>query len=240
MPVYNKSQHSTVEPDLLKQLKVNTIFDIGANEGQFARYMYEIGYTGRIISFEPISSAHKGLSLTKEKSLSIGRNDDRCLFFKEEDWIIAPRCGFGEIKDVREINISKNSVASSFLPLKEQCLKSDNSTQYINTESCPIVTLNDEFEQYNKKGMIPFLKLDVQGYEHKVLSGANKVLNKFLGIQFEASLLPLYDGETLWQGIIDLLESHNFYVHDIIPAWRDPQSGRLLQVDIIMLNKDIE
>ena len=45
----------------LNMLGVDILFDIGANEGQFAREMREYGYKGTIVSFEPLTSARKKL-----------------------------------------------------------------------------------------------------------------------------------------------------------------------------------
>jgi hypothetical protein len=41
----------------LKLVDINVIFDVGVNDGQFARKMRQHGYRGKIISFEPLTSA---------------------------------------------------------------------------------------------------------------------------------------------------------------------------------------
>ena len=46
---------------MLSHHKVNTIFDIGANEGQFGVNLRDFGYKGKIISFEPLTLARKKL-----------------------------------------------------------------------------------------------------------------------------------------------------------------------------------
>jgi hypothetical protein len=42
--------------ELLSQLEIDCVLDVGANCGQFARELRGFGYRGQIISFEPISS----------------------------------------------------------------------------------------------------------------------------------------------------------------------------------------
>ena len=44
---------------MLSHHKVNTIFDIGANEGQFGVILRDFGYKGKIISFEPLLMPEK-------------------------------------------------------------------------------------------------------------------------------------------------------------------------------------
>ena len=43
----------------LNRFKIDTVIDIGANEGQFAQNIIKYGYKKEIISFEPIKSIHK-------------------------------------------------------------------------------------------------------------------------------------------------------------------------------------
>lgn len=46
---------------ILQAAKIDTVIDVGANEGQFATALRGSGYQGRIISFEPLSAAHARL-----------------------------------------------------------------------------------------------------------------------------------------------------------------------------------
>ena len=44
---------------LINRYKMNLLLDVGANEGQYALRVLNNGFSGKIISFEPVSSAYK-------------------------------------------------------------------------------------------------------------------------------------------------------------------------------------
>ena len=48
----------------MRSRKVDFIFDVGANDGGFGRAIRFGGYSGRILSFEPLSSAHAKLVIS--------------------------------------------------------------------------------------------------------------------------------------------------------------------------------
>ena len=54
--------HRRCVATLLEEERVNLVLDVGANVGQFAGWIREIGYRGRLLSFEPLVEAHRGLS----------------------------------------------------------------------------------------------------------------------------------------------------------------------------------
>lgn len=43
----------------LKKFEIDLMLDIGANQGQFASEIRSVGYKGQVVSFEPLSDAHK-------------------------------------------------------------------------------------------------------------------------------------------------------------------------------------
>ena len=209
---------------LLKNFKINKVFDVGANKGQYAEILINNGYKGKIVSFEPLTEAYSTLLLKKNKY---------------KGWEIAERCAIGDQDKEIFINISKNLWSSSILPMLSSHTKYAPESQYIETEKVQMFKMDTICPKYIEKDDIIFLKMDVQGYEKFVLRGSEKLLNRIKGIQLECSLLPLYDGEMLFNESIKNIESKGFTLCDIIPGFRDRSSGRLLQVDCIFFKEGL-
>jgi hypothetical protein len=110
-------------------------------------------------------------------------------------------------------------------------------SRYLHKEKVPIRRLDDvmlplhPLDRVDRLDRRILLKLDVQGYESQVLAGAAKLLPHTLAVQLEMSLLPLYDGEVLMPEICTTMAANGFNLSDLEPSFRDPTTGRLLQVD---------
>src|SRR4051812_27543889 len=46
---------------IIKHFKIDTILDVGANEGQYAQGIFEKGFSGNVYSFEPIKEVFQKL-----------------------------------------------------------------------------------------------------------------------------------------------------------------------------------
>jgi FkbM family methyltransferase len=209
------------KPDLqfikmLKTFEIDTLFDIGANEGHFGIDVRENGYKGRIISFEPLTAAYKKLQ----------QNAMRDTF-----WDIAPQMAIGNEIGKVEINVANNSESSSLLDMLEVHSNAASNSAYIDKEVVDINTLDAISSKYIDQSSKIFLKIDTQGYEDRVLNGAPELLKSTTGVQLELSLIPLYKDQLLYDEIIKKLEAIDFELWSINPVFTDPVTGRLLQVD---------
>lgn len=196
--------------------KIDTVLDVGANVGQFAMELRESGYKGRIISFEPLSEAYSHLLINS-------KNDP--------NWIVAPRMAIGNKEGRKTINVSGNSYSSSILKMTGTHIKGAPDSAYIDSEEIYINKLNNIWKTFLKNEDNIFIKIDVQGYELEVLKGATNILSMIKGMKIELSLVPLYEGQLLFLDMLDYIANLGFELWDILPGFRDKQSGKLLQFD---------
>lgn len=209
---------------ILHHHEVDLILDVGANVGQYGRYLREIGYTGKIISFEPLLSAYSQL-------IAASRKDPL--------WEIAPRAAIGDRDGEITINISKNSVSSSILPMLALHRSSAPESEYYASETVKLCKLDTIASAYiNQKSQSIYLKIDVQGLETQVLEGASRILPSVKGLQLELSLVPLYEGEPLFRDMLDKLDKLGYELYAVIPGFTDMKSGRLLQLDGIFFQRN--
>jgi FkbM family methyltransferase len=203
---------------LLLDNKINLIFDIGANDGRWAERVFKIGYEGRIVSFEPLSCVY-------DKLLKASKSNPK--------WEISERCAIGDSQGIIEINISKNIGSSSILPLLKTHLDAEPDSVYLGSEKVKLYKLDTIAAKYLKAGEEIFLKIDVQGYEDRVLNGAREILTKVKGIQLELSLVPVYKEGLIFEKMLEGMNAIGFELCYLSPAFYHPITGRLLQVDCV-------
>jgi FkbM family methyltransferase len=203
----------------LQRREVTLILDVGANIGQFARTIRNVGYRGRIISFEPLSDAHA-------KLLVAARHDPL--------WIVAPRCALGSRPGKVRINIAANSQSSSILNMLERHVSGDPESAYIGGETIVVTTLDDFLAGERDLTMSQMaLKIDTQGYEAEVLGGLHKWSDNVQVLVIEMSLAALYEGETKFLDLYRAIEDRGYHCISIERGFTDPRTYEVLQVDAI-------
>jgi FkbM family methyltransferase len=201
---------------LLAHHCVDLVLDVGANAGQYAETLRDSGYSGRILSFEPLESAW---ATCTERA----RGDAL--------WTVAPRMALGAVEDTVTLNVAGNSASSSILPMRDTHLDAAPHSAYVGQETVPLHRLDRVAVDAITAAEQPFLKIDTQGYERPVLEGATGVLDRIVGVQLEISLTALYEGSATLAEILALMERYGFAVHALLPAFTDTRTGRMLQVD---------
>jgi FkbM family methyltransferase len=202
---------------MLKLHKVDLVFDIGANCGQYAAGLRGHGYQGRIISFEPLIASHSRL-------VEASKDDPQ--------WIAADLIALGPEHGSATMNIAgNNSESSSFLPMLDVCVQAAPEAAYVGTETVSVLPLDDVSPEYVQPDNHVFLKLDVQGFEASVLDGAPITLARAIGIQIEMTFTRLYDGQPTFIQMFERIASSGFVPWGLLPAFSHPKTGQVLQCD---------
>jgi FkbM family methyltransferase len=213
----NTSEHRARQ-QTLSHLGIDLVLDVGANCGQFAEELMSSGYTGRVVSFEPLSQAHAILS-------------HRCRAIGGTRWQVHQRAAIGAEAGSATIHVAGNSVSSSLLPTLPAHVQAAPESVTIGTEDVQVARLDDAAESYASTSRALLIKIDTQGFEWQVLDGAPRLLEQSMALQLELSLVPLYAGQRLWRDYVERLDKAGFQLYSAYPAFTDDHTGQTLQWD---------
>jgi len=215
--------HTTHGPSRLAKLlelqRIDEVFDVGANAGRFGRHLRAAGYRGRIVSFEPLA-----VPLARLREVAA----------RDGGWEVVP-VALGERNGPAEIHVAGNVESSSFLPMLPRHLESAPHSAYVGTERVAMLTLATALERHARPGSRLFLKLDVQGYEWRILQASADALGRVSCLQVEAAMVPLYEGEALIEELLADLRKRGLVPAAIDPAYSDQRTGQMLQADCVFL-----
>lgn len=212
---------------ILSFFDISLIIDVGANIGQFTTYVRNCGFSKKIISFEPLE---REFQLLQKKHST------------DKYWG-ALNMAVGDFDGEAYINRAENSFSSSILEVKQDFTNNDFKSvgikpldkQFIN-----VIKLDTFFKdnQIDSRENI-FLKIDVQGFEKKVIDGGSKSLQFIKAIQLEMSIEKVYEGGISFEEMLSLLSSYGFKLIYIIPGFCNPKTGQMIEFDGIFLNSNL-
>lgn len=203
--------------------KIDIVLDVGASTGNWASQLIDEGYASKIVSFEPLSNSYRVLK-------------SRCSEFPSWE---CHNFAIGDVTGQTSLNISKNNESSSISKILNTHIEAFPESQIIREESIEIKTIDNFLQKRpDLKGNI-FAKVDVQGFEKKVLTGASGSLDRISILQLEMGLEALYHDELLfcdWLKYLKDLQFHPLYIQN---AFSHHETKKLLQVDCIFVNEKL-
>ena len=215
--------HARTMGNLMHDLGLEWLIDVGANRGQFGTLMRRAGFDRRIVSLEPVSDAFADLSAKAAA-------DPR--------WTVE-RAAVGAAPGRQVVHVSGNSVSSSLLPMGERHLELSAASGYTRDEEVEVTTVADLIGRHGIDPSRAMLKADVQGYESAVLDGAGAHLEQLAMIELELSLLELYEGQPLLPEIVGRLTSSGFVLWTFFPAYIDRVNKRMWWADGLFVRADL-
>ena len=207
---------------MLRATQVDLVLDVGANVGQYASALRRAGYTGRIVSFEPVAEPFAELSRTAA--------DDPL-------WEVRPYA-LGSGDGSAEINTTPGTM-SSMLGASDFGRGWSDKLEETRRETIEIRSLDSVFaEVTGGRPSRVYLKLDTQGFDLEVFRGARASLGSVVAMQSEVACLAIYDGMPRLQEQLSAYEEEGFETVGMFPVSRDPKTLRVIEFDLLMVRAD--
>ncbi len=210
---------------LLRQVGADVVLDVGANKGQYATSLRRNGFTGRIVSFEPIPQLVERL---------------RGLAADDPDWTVVD-CALGDDDGTAEINMSPGPL-SSLLPASDFGRGWADNLKETTVQEIRIRRLADVWDEAmaGLDAPRPFLKMDTQGYDLETFRGAGDTVGRLVGLQSEVAMVPIYDGMPRLAEMLTTYEAAGFETTGLFPITRDRQTLRAIEFDLMMVGPAFE
>jgi FkbM family methyltransferase len=209
--------------DLFKDMNIDMILDVGANVGQYAIMLRNIGFTGEIHSFEPIKAHYEELN-------EASRADDKWITYNY---------ALGRTSGHEEINVLSGQ--SSFLEPSELGNDFSNSELGKATRETVEISTLDEFMESHFLGNASvrqrniYLKMDTQGYDLEVFRGGVRTMEHIVVMQSELALKKLYQDMPDFSDSVSAYQALGFEVTGFYPVSREKLSRAIIEVDCVMV-----
>lgn len=128
-----------------------------------------------------------------------------------------------------------HSPSSSLLSTTEHEMALFPQTARQSEVTVPVMTLDAALEEdFDKLDAGILIKLDVQGYEDRVLRGAAKLLDRAQSCLLEVDVDPLYEAQAAFKDLVMLLDQHGFrYAGNLDQSCAE--DGRIMWLDALFL-----
>jgi FkbM family methyltransferase len=211
---------------LFQQLDINCVLDVGANHGQYAGLLREWGYRGDIVSFEPVPEVFESLQKTMA-------GDAR---WRGHPWAL------GETDDELEIHVARGDArASSFLTFNaEGPDRWGDDHRVARSTRVPVRRLDgvlDEVTRHVSSKRL-YLKLDTQGFDLRVVSGAGERMGEMLALQTEIAVQHFYEGMVSFGDAFNRYRDLGYAITGMYPIARKHDGLQVIEFDCVMIRTD--
>jgi FkbM family methyltransferase len=202
--------------NLLTRLRINCVIDVGANKGQYAKALRDLGYEGLLLSFEPISEDAAYI-----QTMSKG----------DANWRVF-NCAIGSANSEAEFNVIRTASQTVFSSLLDSTYFGGQSVE---KRRISVQRLDTVLRDEPLSGSSPriFLKTDTQGNDIEVIKGCGSLLDLTMGVQCELSVIPMYKNMVHYTDALGFLEKLGFSLLDLNVVKR-ADDGSVMEYDCVM------
>ncbi|HEY9637597.1 MAG TPA: FkbM family methyltransferase [Coleofasciculaceae cyanobacterium] len=204
----------------LQNMNINTVIDVGAHKGEFALQLYTILPNARFYCFEPLPDIFlelqanlKDLNNFSIFNLAVGDQQGEITMYRSS---FSPSSSIRKMADIHKNNFPYTS---------------GGKLENVEINALDKITNKLELEDNI------LLKIDVQGYEDKVIQGGSHILERSKVIIIETSFYELYERQALFGDIHKLLAERGFVYSGNWEETKSPNDGLPLQQDSIFIKR---
>lgn len=185
-----------------------TIVDVGAFEGNWSKLAKQIWPSSCLFMIEP--NLEK-----KERLLAVAKDLGTDLF-----------CELLGSVDGQEVQFYVMGSGSSIMAERSEVPR--------RVETRRLRTLDSLLKDVQPPAL---LKIDAQGYELQILTGAARILPNFEAVLLEVAIIEINEGAPLLHEVVAFMKARGFVAYDILEIHRRPLDKALNQVDIVFINE---
>ncbi len=180
---------------ILASQGIKSVLDIGANDGHYSRRMLELFPDAKVFAFEPLPDCYERLAALA----------------KQFPAITPINTALGS--EQATLTMERSSFHPSSSMLHMTALHKKIYPKSATRDAVPVAVAVDRLDTIAETLPLEepfFAKIDVQGYEDKVIEGGKKTLSRAVCIIVETSYLPLYEHQPLFKDVHNLIASIGF------------------------------
>jgi FkbM family methyltransferase len=199
----------------LTQAGIQSVIDVGANIGQFARMIHDALPAAKIYAFEPLPDCFEslvrqmaGVSTFKAYNVALGSTEGTHTFHRNP---FSLSSSFRVMTDLHHRNFPQTAGGDVSMAI-------------------PIRTLDSFASELDLPDKL-LIKLDVQGYEDEVLRGGAGLIPRAHVVIVEASFQPLYEAQASFHELYARLTGWGFEFKGFVDHLYSSVDGGPLQGD---------
>ncbi len=215
-PKFSLAAFQMISRAKLAGVQPRTVIDTGANIGKFTVASSRLFLDAEVFPIEPDPLVAK--QLYKNVGPSIANN--------------VRVTAVGDKTGTVTFHVNRDSQVSSILPLGEDRIGYFPESTVVNQITVPLITLDDLFGDVRLEEPI-LLKIDVQGFEDRVIAGASELLSRVEWVLMEVSFSKLYEGERDFNSIVELMKKQGFNFVRPLDFHISPKNNEIIEMDAL-------
>lgn len=197
-------------------VKPKSVIDVGANIGQFSVASSKLFGGAIIYPVEP--DPRTAALLCRNVGASVAKN--------------VQITAVGDTAGMATFHVNHDSQVSSLLALGADRIESFPGSKVIEEITVPLSTLDALFGTMILPEPI-LLKVDVQGFEDRVIAGAATFLKRVRWVLMEVSFSRLYEGERDFETIVEMMKRNGFRFVRPMNFHTSSKTGEIIEMDAL-------